>query len=197
MSYDVLDPARDVRRVEMIHEVIQIGRAMGFSRSRIVDAANHDRVIAISTGSGVTLGDVPPGFERVHNPVFELEDVPDLPPLRQVFHITPAADGALEISERTPELCSPHGALHLGPINIALEAAAIDQLRATTGSDRFQVVHWIVMMVKPGLVGPFRATAKVLGANGLIAGVEATMIDVGNRGRTIATASASFLRVAD
>ena len=196
MSYDILDPAPDVRRVEMIHEVIQIGRAMGFSRSRIVDADNHERVIAISTGSGVTLGDVPPGYVKVNNPLYELEDTPDLPPLREVFHIHPTADGALEIDERLPELCSPHGALHLGPINIALEAAAMDELERVTGSDRFQVVHWIVMMVKPGAVGPFRATATVLNAAGKVVGVEATMVDVGNANRTVATASASFLPVA-
>jgi acyl-coenzyme A thioesterase PaaI-like protein len=195
MSYDILDPARDVSRVEVIKEVIQIGRAMGFSRSRIVDADDHDRVIAISTGSGVTLGDVPPGFVKVENPVYELEGRDDLPPLREVFGIHATKEGALEIDERLPELCSPHGALHLGPINIALEAAALDEIERATGSDRFQAVHWIVMMVKPGMMGPFRATATVLNAQGPLVGVEATLVDLGNNGRTVATASAAYQRV--
>ncbi len=197
MSYDVLDPARDVRRVEVLREVINIGRSMGFSRSRIVDAENHDRVIAISTGSGVSLGDVPGGYELIDNPVYDLEDSPDLPRLRDVFKIHRSPEGALQIDEVVPELATPHGALHLGPINIALEAAAMDEIEAVTGSDAFQVVHWIVMMVKPGLVGPFVVTAEVLGAGGPLVGVEATMVDVGNKGWIIATAAASYRRVDD
>ena len=97
MSYAVLDPAHDVRRIEVLREVISVGRQMGFSRARIVDADDHDRVIALSTGSGVSLGDVPPGFEPVDNPVYELEDSPDLPALRDVFGVVPGPDGALQI----------------------------------------------------------------------------------------------------
>ena len=195
MSYDILDPAYDVTRVHMLSEVINIGRTMGFSRTRIVDADNHDRVIALSTGSGVTLGDVPPGYVKVNNPVYELEDATELPPLREVFEILPAGDGALEIAGTRPELCSPHGALHLGPINIALEAASLDEISRITGSDRYQAVHWIVMMVKPGMVGPFRATAEVLNADGDVLGVEATLVDRGAQNRIVATASAAYRRV--
>ena len=197
MSYDILDPARDVRRIEVLREVISIGRQMGFSRARIVDADDHDRVIAISTGSGVSLGDVPPGFEPVDNPVYELEDSPDLPALRDVFGVVPGLAGALQIERVTPELSSPHSALHLGPINIALEAAALDELERATGTVDFQAQHWTVMMVKPGYVGPFRATATVLGAGGPRVGVEATMTDEGSGGRIIATVSAAFRRVDD
>jgi hypothetical protein len=194
MSYDILDPAHDVVRLEVLREVISIGRQMGFSRSRIVDADDHDRVIAIATGSGVSLGDVPPGFEPVDNPVTVLEDAPDLPTLRDVFGVVAGPDGSLQIEKVTPALSSPHAALHLGPINIALEAAVTDELARVTGTDAFQVEHWSVMMVKPGYVGPFRATARVVG-RGPRFGVEATMTDAGNGNRTIATASASFRRV--
>lgn len=62
MTYDVLEPAYDVTRLETRRDVISVGRSMGFSRARVVDADNPDRVIAISTGSGASLGDVPPGF---------------------------------------------------------------------------------------------------------------------------------------
>ncbi|MGD9701057.1 MAG: hypothetical protein AB7Q42_03790 [Acidimicrobiia bacterium] len=193
MSYDILDPARDVRQVEVVREVISIGRQMGFSRARIVDADDPGRVIAISTGSGVSLGDVPPGFEPVDNPVYELEDSPDLPALRDVFGVVPGPDGVLQIDRVTPELSSPHSALHLGPINIALEAAATDELERATGTRDLQVEHWTVLMVKPGYVGPFRAVATVLGAGrGPRLGVEATMTDEGNGGRVIATVSAAF-----
>jgi acyl-coenzyme A thioesterase PaaI-like protein len=194
MTYDVLDPAHDVRRVEVLRDVIQIGRTMGFSRARIVDADDHDRVIALSTGSGVSLGDVPHGFEPVDNPVYDLEDSPALPSLRDVFGIHRAGDGAMRIDTMTPELSSPHSALHLGPINIALEAAAMDAIETVIGTPDVQVEHWTVMMVKPGHVGPFCARASVLGAGERI-GIEATMTDEGNGDRVIATASASFRRV--
>jgi acyl-coenzyme A thioesterase PaaI-like protein len=195
MSYDILDPGHGVKRVEILRSVISIGRQMGFSRARIVDADNHDRVIAISTGSGVSLGGVPPGFYLVDNPVTVLEDSPDLPSLRDVFGVVPGPDGALQIEKVTPALSSPHSALHLGPINIALEAAAMDELKRVTGSDAFQVEHWTVLMVKPGYNGPFIARATVVGAGGPRVGVEATMTDAGNGDRIIATASASFRRV--
>lgn len=194
MSYCILDPAHDVRRIEVLREVISIGRQMGFSRSRIVDADDHGRVIAISTGSGVSLGDVPPGFEPVDNPVTELVDSPDLPELRDVFGVHPGPDGGLQIDQVTPDLSSPHSALHLGPINIALEAAAIDELERVTGTRDHQVEAWTVLMVKPGYVGPFVARATVLGRGDRV-GIDATMTDEGNGGRTIATVSAAFRRV--
>jgi hypothetical protein len=192
MSYDVLDPARDVRRVEVLREVLSIGRQMGFTRSRIVDADHPSRVIALSSGSGVSLGDVPPGFAPVENPVVELADSPDLPPLTQVFGIERAADGSRRIAKVTPALASPHAALHLGPINIALEAAAMDALEGATGRRDLQVRHWSVLMIKPGFVGPFVARAKVVPGRGGILGVEAAMRDEGAKGRVMATASAVF-----
>ena len=194
MSYDILDPALDVTRIEVLREVISIGRQMGFSRSRIVDADDHDRVIAISTGSGVSLGDVPPGFEPVDNPVTVLEDSADLPALRDVFGVHERPDGNLQIDKVTPELSSPHSALHLGPINIALEAAAMDELERRFGTRDFQVEHWSVLMVKPGYNGPFVATANVVGGVDRV-GIEATMTDEGAGARIIATVSASFRRV--
>ncbi|HEY5875063.1 MAG TPA: hypothetical protein VIT64_07180, partial [Ilumatobacteraceae bacterium] len=142
---------------------------------------------------GVSLGDVPPGFEPIDNPVYELEDVADLPALRDVFGIVPGADGAMLIDRVTPELSSPHGALHIGPINIALEAAAMDELERSTGRRDVQVEHWTVLLVKPGYRGPFRATATVVGGGGRPRlGIEATMTDQGHNGRVIATVSASF-----
>ncbi len=198
MTYDILDTAHGVKRIEVLREVISIGRMMGFSRARIVDADDHGRVIAISTGSGVSLGDVPPGFEPVDNPVTELPDSPNLPALRDVFGVVPVAgnpDGSLQIESVTPALSSPHSALHLGPINIALEAAAMDALKRADPAANFQVEHWTVLMVKPGYHGPFVAEATVVGRGGSRVGVEATMTDRGNGDRIIATVSAAFRRV--
>lgn len=195
MSYDVLDPAHDVERIEVLRDVISIGRQMGFSRSRLVDADDPARVIALSSGSGVSLGDVPPGFEPVDNPVNEVEDSPDLPALRDVFGVVEGPQGGLQIERVTPALASPHAALHLGPINIALEAAAMDELERVARGDAFQVEQWSILMVKPGYAGPFHAQASVVNPSGPRIGVEMTMTDHGNGDRIIATASAAFRRV--
>lgn len=196
MSYEILDPAHDVKRIEVLRDVISIGRQMGFSKSRIVDADDPGRVIALSSGTGVSLGDVPPGFEPVDNPVNNVADSPDLPPLREVFGIAPGPEGVLEIEKVVPALSSPHAALHLGPINIALEAAATDALDAAFAGANFQVEQWSVMMVKPGYAGPFRASAAVVGSGPRV-GVEAVMTDHGAGDRVIATVNAAFRRVGD
>jgi acyl-coenzyme A thioesterase PaaI-like protein len=117
-----------------------------------------------------------------------------------VFGIKRAADSTLQIEKVTPALASPHSALHQGPINVALESAAIDELQRAFGSVDFQVEGYTVMMVKPGYVGPFVATAKVVNpkrapAPGTRVAVESTLIDAGAKNRTIATASAAFRRV--
>ena len=143
----------------------------------------------------MSLGDVPGGYEAVDNPLYELEDTPDLPPLRDVFGVVRSDDGALRIPTITAELASPHGALHLGPINISLEAAISDEIESTTGSAAWQVAHWMIMMVKPGTVGPFKASATVFEAAGGRLGAEATLIDEGNHSRTIATATALYTKV--
>jgi acyl-coenzyme A thioesterase PaaI-like protein len=194
MTYSILDPGHGVKRVQALREVVSIGRQMGFTRSRIVDAEDHSRVIAVSSGSGVSLGDVPPGFYLVDNPVTVLEDSPDLPPLTDVFGIHLRSDGARVIDKVTPALSSPHSALHLGPINIAMEAAAMDELERVTDTRDFQMETWSVLMVKPGYIGPFIARATVVGSGDRV-GVEMSMTDDGNRGRVIASASASLRRV--
>jgi hypothetical protein len=195
MTYDILDPAYDVKRIEVIRDVISVGRTMGYSRSRIVDADNPERVIAISTGSGASLGGVPPGFYPVDNPVNDAADSPDLPPLRDVFGIIKMPDDSLQIDKVIPMIASPHSALHQGPINFALEAACMDALERLLGTTDFQVDHYTVLMVKPGYAGPFVTTAVVVNPEGPRYGVEATMIDKGHNDRIIATASAGFHKV--
>jgi hypothetical protein len=195
MTYDILDPGYDVTRLEAIRDVISVGRQMGYSRSRVVDADNPDRVIAISTGSGANLGDVPPGFYPVDNPVNDVADSTDLPSLRDVFGIVQRPDDSLEIEKVIPMIASPHAALHQGPINFALEGAAMDELERVLGTTELQIDHYTVLFVKPGMVGPFVATATVLNASGPRYGVEMTMRDEGHSNRIIATASASFHRV--
>jgi hypothetical protein len=196
MHYDILDPAHDVKRLEVIREVISFGRMMGYSRSRVVDQDNPSRVIAMSTGSSASLGDVPPGFYAVDNPINDVADSPDLPPLRDVFGITDGPKkGTLQIEKVIPMISSPHSALHQGPINIILEAAAMDELERVTGTLDHQIESYTVLMVKPGYAGPFVATAEVVSVAGQRTGVESTLRDEGHNDRIIATAQLAFRRV--
>jgi hypothetical protein len=196
MHYDIIDPAHDVKRLEVIRDVISVGRTMGYSRARIVDSDDPSRVIALSTGSSASLGDVPPGFYPVENPINDVEDSPDLPPLRDVFGITTGpSPGTLQIEKVTPMIASPHSALHQGPINIILEAAAMDELERVTGTVDHQVESYTVLMVKPGYDGPFVASAAVISGTGGRYGVESTLRDQGHGDRIIASASIAFRRV--
>jgi hypothetical protein len=122
MSYEILDSARDVRQVDVFRDVVSLGRTMGFSRSRTVDADDHDRIIAVSCGMGVSLGDVPEGYEKVANPPVPVEDSESLPPLTTAFGAERTGEGTWTLPPLRPELSAPHAALHLGPINIVLEA---------------------------------------------------------------------------
>jgi hypothetical protein len=195
MTYTILDPAYDVTRLETVREVISVGRSMGYSRSQIVDADDHSRVIAMSSGSGASLGDVPPGFYPVDNPVNDVADSRELPPLRDVFGISKRPDGSVEIEKVTPMIASPHSALHQGPINFALEAAAMDELERALGTVDLQVDFYSVMFVKAAYHGPFVASADLVSPAGPRYGVEMTMRDEGNNNRVVATASASFYPV--
>jgi hypothetical protein len=190
-SMQIVDDARDVRRVLVLSETIKIGRQMGFSRSRIVDADDHSRVIALSEGMGVSLGDAPEGFERVDNPPLDVVDSPDMVPLHQVFGAT-RRDDAWVLPELQLELASPDAALHLGPIHIVLETAATEAAAGLAGTDALQIEDWHVMFVARGKTGPFRAVAEPVWAQKDRVGVRLSLHDEGNQDRVVTTGTASF-----
>ncbi|MEY2398537.1 MAG: hypothetical protein QOJ00_1711 [Actinomycetota bacterium] len=188
MAYEIVDAARDVREVEVLREVTHIGKTMGFSRARVVDAADHRRVIALSSGAGMSLGVAPGGFEPVDNPPIDIADDASLPSLAVAFGSVRGDDGLWRLPALTPALAAPHGALHLGPINIVMEAAAVDVVEPGA-----QVQSWTVTMLRPGTVGPFRAEATR--AEGVRrTAVEASLYDEGRDNRLIATVLAVFGR---
>jgi acyl-coenzyme A thioesterase PaaI-like protein len=194
MSYEILDPARDVRGIVVTRDVIHLGRTMGFSRSTIADIDDATRLIAVSTGTGVSLGDVPDGYEKVDNPPIDVEDSPSMPRLHEVFGAVKGTDGVWRLPELREEFSSPHAALHLGPINIVLERTAMDKAEEAAGTDRLQIESWIVMMVRPGTIGPFRAVGEVMSTRSERLPVQLTLHDEGNRDRVIATAIGTFRR---
>jgi len=173
----IIDDARDVTAIRVTRSTVGQGRKMGFSRSEIVDAANQDRVIARTTGIGVNLGAAPPGFRPVDLP-------PELPD-------TANLDGW-----RLPPLTSRHAStsasLHLGPIHVALEAAATESAAERAGTDVLQIEEWDVHFVAPGTVGPFLVSADSnVGRTGRVV-TRLTLVDEGRDGTVVAVGAAGF-----
>lgn len=191
-SCQVLDPGRDVRRIEIVSEGLKRGRQMGYSRAKIVDAERPDRVLALTQGQGISIGTPPDGLERMAANPLEIVDSPDLPPLWQVFGAHRRADGHWTLPELTVEVASPDAALHIGPQFVVLETAAVDRAAGLAGTDQLQGVSSHVMFLARGKVGPFRVeTEPMTGADGVVA-VRALMHDEGVDDRVTTVASYLF-----
>lgn len=190
-SMQILDPATDVREVLVVPDNLHTGRRLGFSRALVVDADRPERVVAISTGVGLSLGPVPDGYEKIDNPPIDVVDSPDLPPLHQVFGARRVSLGIWELPELTAEMASPDAALHIGPQHVVLEAAATDLAEDRHGGP-VQITDWYVMFVNRGKVGPFRTRAEIYSGTGTRLGVRVDLIDVGLDGRVVSTAAATF-----
>jgi hypothetical protein len=196
-SCQILDDGRDVTRIEVVgSEVLKVGARMGYSRSKIVDADDHDRVIAFTEGQGVSIGTPPEGLEKMPEDKLEILDSPDLPPLWDAFGASRRADGHWRLPLLSVELSSPDAALHIGPQHVVLETAAIDLAAQLVGTDLLQMESWHVMFLARGKVGPFRVDGDaVRGAEDKV-GARMTLHDEGNDDRTVTCASALFRIVA-
>jgi hypothetical protein len=194
-SCQILDDARDVTRIEVVEsEVLRSGARMGYSRSKIVDADDPDRVIAFTEGQGVRIGTPPEGLEKMPEDKLEIVDSPDLPPLWRAFGASRRDDGHWALPELSVELASPDAALHIGPQHVVLETAAVDLAAARAGTDLLQMQTWHVMFLARGKVGPFRVDGEAVGGADGVVGVRMTLHDEGNDDRAVTSASA-VLRV--
>jgi hypothetical protein len=192
-SCQILDPAHDVTRIEVVEsESLHVGARMGYSRSMIVDADNHDRVIAFTEGQGAKIGTVPDGLEKMPPNPLEIVDSPDLPPLWQAFSAFQRDDGHWALPELRVDLASPDAALHIGPQHVLLETAAVGCAEDLTGTDRLQMQAWHVMFLARGKAGPFRVDAQAVRGGGNKVGVRLTLHDEGNDDRKVTAASAVF-----
>ena len=195
-STQILDPGHGVKRIEVLSETLRQGRQMSYSRSRIVDADDHSRVLALTEGQGVAIGTPPEGLELMDTQSIDVLDSPDLPPLWQVFGASRRPDGHWALPELAVELASPDAALHIGPQFVVLETAALDLASNVAGTDRLQGVSSHVMFLARGKEGPFRADGEAFqGTDGTV-GVRLVMIDEGADGRAISTGSYTFRVVA-
>ncbi len=188
----ILDDADGVHEVLCIGEMFHEGRTQLFSRARIVDADNPDRVVAVGRDSGVVMAKAPEGYQYV-DPGPGVTDSPSLPPLWQAFGANRLGDGRFEIPALTGRIGSTSGSLHHGPTQVVLEAAATDAALRAADTDQLQLRHWYVAFVARGLTGPFRASTDVAADTGSMIAVEATLHDVGHD-RIIASATAIFER---
>ena len=194
-SCQILDAGRDVRRIEIVSEELKVGRQMGYSRAKIVDADQPGRVLALIEGQGVSIGTPPGGLERMEANPLEVVDSPDLPPLWQVFGGYRRPDGHWGLPELAVEVASPDAALHIGPQFVILETAAVDAAADVADTNRLQGVSSHVMFLARGKVGPFRVeTEPMLGADGVVA-VRAVMHDEGVDDRITTVGSYLFRRV--
>jgi hypothetical protein len=190
-SMQILDPAHDVKRLMILPDNLHTGRRLGFSRALVVDADHPNRVIAISTGVGLSLGDVPEGYQKIDNPPIDVVDSPDLPPLHQVFGADRLSHGVWQLPVLTAELASPDAALHIGPQHIALETSSTELAQALS-STQLQISDWYVMFVNRGKVGPFTTQGEAfVGANGKV-GTRVNLIDEGDNHRVVSTSAATF-----
>lgn len=196
-SCQMLDPGIGVKTIEVIHsEGLKRGRQMAYSRSKIVDADNPSRVIALVEGQGATIGEVPEGLGKMPEARMEVVDSPDMPSLWEVFGAIRADDGTWALGELSTDLASPDAALHIGPQHVALEKAAMDIAEEFAGTDRLQIESWHVMFLARGKTGPFPIRGEAFaGVDGKI-GVTLVMVDEGNQGRNVTSASAVFRTVA-
>ncbi|MEO3759317.1 hypothetical protein ABGB19_13645 [Mycobacterium sp. B14F4] len=194
-SCQILDPGRDVRRIEIVSEELKVGRQMGYSRAKIVDADRPARVLALIEGQGVSIGTPPDGLERMEANPLEVVDSPDLPPLWQVFGGHRRPDGNWGLPELAVEVASPDAALHIGPQFVILETAALDAAATVAGTDRLQGVSCHVMFLARGKAGPFRVEAEPMtGADGTVA-VRVVMSDEGAGDRRVTAGSYVFRAV--
>lgn len=191
-SLHILDDARDVDEIRIFRSTVRRGRKMGFSRSEIVDAAQPDRTIAITTGIGVTLGPAPSGFRPIELPP-EIVDSDDLPPLHVVFGAKRDADG-WRLPPLGPKQASTSASLHLGPVHVVFEVAATDTISELVGSQAIQVEQWNVHFVAPGTVGPFLVEVTPARGSGDRVATRLSLFDEG-RDRAIVASGAAVFRV--
>jgi acyl-coenzyme A thioesterase PaaI-like protein len=185
----VFDAAGDVEAVRLFGEIVREGRTQMFTRARLEDAARPGRVIGFGSTSWAVMAPTPPGFVYVH-PGPGAPDAPDLPPLVEAFDATPRAGGGYELSGLSPRVGAD--SLHQGPIQVMLEAAALDAACDEAGTDAIFAEHTGTTIVQRGKTGPFVASARVLSSDAQTVACLAELRDNGEDGRVVATGFALY-----
>jgi hypothetical protein len=197
-SLQIVDNGNDVERVEVIDfDPLKVGSRMYFGRATIVDAEDHDRILAFIDGQGAAIGDVPQHIRADQvfedDPIQHVENSPDLPPIWQVFGGTRRTDGHWALGELQAQFASPDAALHVGPQFIIHETAAIDLATEVAGTDLLQPQAADFMFLARGKVGPFRVDGRArLSHDTACVGVQLILHDEGNDDRAVSSATLTF-----
>jgi acyl-coenzyme A thioesterase PaaI-like protein len=158
IDVDILDPAPDVAVLRVQGRVLRQGRSQMFTESRLLDAADEGRLVAVASTHWAVSGPNP-DYSYV-DPRPGVAESPDLPPLYEVYGATLRDDGNLEIPELRTEL--GRDGLHQGPIQVVGEAAAMMAAEAALGTNRFWIQRHGVSIVARGLHPPFVTASEVL-----------------------------------
>lgn len=193
-SCQILDPGVGVSRIEVISEELKRGRQMGYSRSKIVDADDPARVLALTEGQGISIGIPPDGLQRMEANPLVVPDSPDLPPLWQVFGARLRSDGYWALPELSVDVASPDAALHVGPQFVVLETAARHRAAEAAGTDGLHGVSSHVMFVARGKSGPFRVEPESMSGSAGSVAVRVNMYDEGAGDRLTTVGSYLFSR---
>jgi hypothetical protein len=186
----IIDAAKDVNEIRITRSTVRQGQRMGFSRSVITDASDPGRAIAITTGIGVSLGMAPPSFQPIDLPP-DIPDTDDLPELHVIFGAVRDADG-WRLPPLGPSNASTSASLHLGPIHVAFEAAAMELAAASAETEAIQIEDWDTHFVAPGRVGPFLVEVEAsAGRSGRFV-VRMTLVDEGAGNAVVAAGAAVF-----
>ena len=190
-SLTLIDPGLDVTELRIDREIVHAGRNMGFTRSIISDASDPKRILALTRGTGIKLGEAPSEGGSYFDLGEQIADSPDLPALTHVFggHVS---EGQWQLPALTAETRSTSGSLHLGPIHVILEAAAMDAATREATGEALQIEEWEVMFTARGLTGPFVAHADVAYRAGSRIAVRLSLRDQGRNNRVIASAASVF-----
>lgn len=187
----ILDPARDVKRIEVRSEQLRRGRQMAYSRSLIVDADDPSRVLALTEGQGAILGVPPEGLEKMDVEPIDIVDSPDLPPLWSVFGGSRRDDGHWALAALATELASPDGALHIGPQAVILETAAAEMAAEVAGTAVRGVASHVMFLAR-GKVGPFRVDGDAFAGPDDTVLARVLLRDEGSDDLTVSTGTYTF-----
>ena len=179
----VLERASDVGEIRVVGRVVRRARTQVFSEARIEDAAQPERVIGLATADWAVMSPTPEGFIYT-DPGHGVPDSASLPPLVEAFHGRPRPQRGFEL----PAVCPAVGSrvLHHGPIQVTLEATALEVAAAKTERDEMRVEHLSTRIVKAGRVGPFITSGEVVAATSDTIACRSELRDQGGNGCLVA-----------
>jgi hypothetical protein len=107
------------------------------------------------------------------------------------FGATPDSDG-WRLPRLSPRHASTSASLHIGPIHVVFEAAAMDAAAEPAGNDEIQAESWDVHFVAPGTVGPFLVLADARSGHDQRVACRLTLVDEGKDDNVVAVGAATF-----